>query len=382
VGGGDFGAVLAHGDDTLGSLFDAHRMSPRLRSVLGAQHGTYALPPSRSSLVLHSVLVMHYLKGAYYPEGGGQVIADALVDVIRCRGGEVILRTPVEQVIVEHGAACGVRLRPPSPERRRGVPDEIRAPVVVSNADLRRTVLDLVGPEHLPADLVARVQHFRMSLPLYVLYLILDRDLRAEGHPNTNVYVCHDDVEGDYARLFAGDMPEHPGVYLTFASLKDPTNPRLCRPGQTNLQVMTMCPPDHAFWGIGRGTAEGERYRRNPDYRRRRSQLRDLVLTTADAGLPGIADVVAYEESATPITHERFVHSTGGTSYGIEASPEQFLARRPAPALGLPGLFVCGASTIGGHGIGGVMGGGVMAASAVVGAPIRDLLESAPTVGG
>jgi phytoene dehydrogenase-like protein len=235
-------------------------------------------------------------------------------------------------------------------------------------------VLDLVPSGSLPDDYVERTRTFTMTLPLFVVYLVIDRDLRAEGHPNTNVWVFpDDDVEGAYATLDAGRVPDEPFAYLTFASLKDPTNPRLCRPGQTNLQVMTLAPRGHEFWGLSGGPAEGVRYRQDRAYRARRQELRDAVMRVAERGLPGIGDAIVYEETATPITHERFVRSTGGTSYGIEATPEQFLLGRPAPATPLAGLFVCGASAMMGHGVGGVMAGGRAAATAV--------LASGPTSG-
>lgn len=361
---------------TLGDWFDARHVSRRLRAVLAGEHGTYALPPSRVSMLLHAGLVGHYLDGGYYPEGGGQVFADALIRVIRQHGGDIIVRSPVDRVIVEDGEVRGVHLLPPSPDRRRGVPELIHAPVVVSNADLKRTVFELVGPEEFPPEFVARVGGYAMTLPLFVVYLVIDRDLRAEGHPNTNVFVYpHDDIEADYAALAAGAVPEEPFAYLTFASLKDPANPRLCRPGQTNLQAMTLTPGTAAFWGLPRDAGAGERYRRNPGYLARRADIHDRVMRVAETAIPGLRDVVVHDECATAMTHERFTRSTNGTSYGIEATPEQFLFDRPPPTTPVAGLYLCGASTIRGHGVAGVMAGGVMAASAILGAPAADLIR-------
>lgn len=377
VGGGDFAEVMRHAGGTLGALFDELRLSARLRNVLAAENGTYAVPPSRVSLILHAVLVMHYLKdGAYYPEGGGQVIADRLVETIERHGGEVLVRAPVERIVVEGGQVRGVRLRPPSVIRRQGVPDEIRAPVVVSNADLKRTVSELVGEEHFPTQYVDSVRGYTMTLPLFVVYLVIDRDLATEGYANSNLYVCppDDDIDACYAVLESGRMPEPAAAYVTLTSLKDPTNPRLCRPGQTNLQVMSLAPRDYAFWGVEQGPASGARYRRNKAYRARKQALRDQVLAVAERAVPGVRDAIVFEETATPITHERFTRSTGGTSYGIEATPGQFLMNRPAPSTPVKGLFLAGASTMGAHGIGGTMGGGVMTASAVTETDVRALL--------
>lgn len=372
TGRGPGPVVIERLNTTLGELFDELELSPRLRTVLAAQHGTYALPPGRVSLLLHAALVMHYLKGAHYPEGGGQVFADRLAEVIRAHGGTIVLQTPVEEILVEDGAVAGVRLHVPSARRAQGVPEVIRAPVVVSNADLKRTVLDLVGAEHLPTEYVETVEGYEMSLPLFVLYLILDRDLVAEGVPNTNFWVLGDDIDGEYEALEAGRMPDHPLCYITSASLKDPTNPRLCRPGQTNVQIMTLVPRDHAFWGLSAGgPVAGERYRTNPTYLARKQELRDQLLDAAEQVLPGLRDHIVHEECATPVTHERFVRSTGGTSYGIAATPAQFALNRPGYAAPLPGLFLVGASTMSAHGIAAVLSGGVACASAVLGADAR-----------
>ncbi len=372
TGRGPGPVVVAHLSTTLGEVFDELALSPRLRTVLSGQHGTYALPPSRVSLLLHAVLVMHYLKGAYYPEGGGQVIADRLAEVVTAHGGTILLQTPVEEILVEPGpdgpAVAGVRLHVPSSKRAAGVPEVIRAPAVVSNADLKATLTRLVPPGVLPDEVVAAAEGYEMTLPLFVVYLILDRDL-ADEMPNTNLWMLGDDVEAEYERLFAGELSDRPMTYITSASLKDPTNTRLCAPGQTNVQVMTLVPADHAWWGLhGGGPAAGERYRTNEAYRARKQEVRDLLIARAERVIPGLEASIVHEECATPVTHERFVRSTGGTSYGIAATPEQFGLNRPGYTTALPGLFLVGASTTTGHGIGGALAGGPRCAKAVLGA--------------
>ncbi|MCC7078501.1 MAG: NAD(P)/FAD-dependent oxidoreductase [Acidimicrobiia bacterium] len=373
--------LLTYRDTTLGELFDTWGLSPRLRAVLGAQHGLYGVGPARASAIIHALVVMHYMKGAYYPEGGGQVLSDTLAAFFRAQGGEIILQTPVESVIVEDGAARGIRLRPPSPLRRRGVPTEIRAPVVVSNADLKRTVLDLVGPDHLPADFVSRVEALRMGPPMLVAYLVLDRDLGAEGYPNANAFLFGgDDHDAEYEAIARREISSEPSLFISFASLKDPTNERLCRPGQTNLEVMTLAPPDHAFWGLDRGPAAGERYRTNSDYRERKQDLVDMLVDRAEAVIPGLRDSIVHVEGATPVTHERFVRSSAGTSYGFEVTPDQLLDRRPGPVSPLPGLFLTGQGITTAHGIAACMAGGVLTAGVIAGMPLLQMVRSGEVV--
>lgn len=364
--------LLQHMDSTLGEFLAEFDPSPRLRTVMAAQHGVYALPPDEASLIMHALVVMHYFKGAYYPRGGGQVIADALCETIRSHGGDIVLRTRVDRILTEDGHVSGVQLHAPSPERAKGVPTEIQAPIVVSNADLKRTVFELIGADEFPADYSERIDELEMALPIFVVYLVLDRDLAAEGFSNGNIFVCDtDDIEGAYASLEAGEVDHQAMVYITLSSLKDPTNPRLCRPGQTNLQVMTLAPRDHSYWGVAEGPVAGERYRRNPEYVARKKSLRDLAVEAAARVIPGLGDSIVYEETATPITHERYVRSTGGTSYGVKCTPGQVLARRPAFGTPIEGLFVVGANTMMGHGIAGAMAGGVACASTVSGTDVK-----------
>lgn len=375
--------LFSHRDTTLGELFDSLDLSPRLRAVLGAQHGLYGVSPARVSAVIHALVIMHYMKGAFYPEGGGQILSDTLADCIRGRGGEVILQTPVDSVIVEGGRARGVRLRPPSPLARRGVPTEVHAPVVLSNADLKRTVLSLVGAEHFPADFVSRIESLRMGPPLMIAYLIIDRDLAALGYPNSNAFIFgSDNIDDEYNAIGRGEMATNPSVFMSFASLKDPTNKRLCRPGQTNIEIMALTPANHAYWGLSKGPVAGERYRTNAAYRERKTALVDMLVDKAEVVIPGLRDSLVHLEGATPITHERFVRSSGGTSYGFEVTPDQLLERRPGPVSPLQGLYFTGQGITTGHGIASCMAGGFLSAGTITGMPLLQMARSGERLAG
>jgi all-trans-retinol 13,14-reductase len=356
----------------LGELFDDCGLGQKARAVLVAESGTYALPPSRVPVILHAVLMGHYTKGAYYPKGGGQVLPAHFADVIRSHGGEVRTRAAVDRILVEDGKAVGVRLV---------TGEEFRAPIVVSNADLKRTFLDMVGEEHLSPQTVARVRQYRMALPLFCVYLGLDMDLR-ERMPNTNYfYYTSFDAEGPYQDCYQGQVPSELGLFITVASVKDPHTETIAPKGYSSVQIMTLVPPDYRLWGVEKGPTAGEKYHRNPVYQSLKQSLTDAMVDGAEHVIPGIKEHIVWKEAATPISQEHFTFSTGGTSYGIELSADQFGPNRPSPQTEIEGLFLAGASTVFAHGIAGVMRGGVGCASAVLGRDLQSEIAAGKVFG-
>ncbi len=239
----------------------------------------------------------------------------------------------------------------------------------MSNADLKRTVRELVGEDYFAPETVERVRAYRMSLPLFVVYLGVELDLVARGMPNTNYFLWGSyDIEAIYRALEDGRIPDEDFVYVTIASLKDPANPRLAPPGHANLQLMTLVPREYALWHVApEEVADGELPSR-PRLPGRKAALAERLIAVAERVIPGLAAHIDWQETATPVTQERFTHSTGGTSYGIEFACDQMGPLRIGPRTEIPGLYLCGASTPWGHGIGSVLRGGVAAPARCSGA--------------
>jgi all-trans-retinol 13,14-reductase len=356
--------VLRFASRTMGEFLDSCTRDSRLRAVLTAQNGTYGVAPGRVSAILHAGLQNHYfVDGGWYPEGGGQVMADRLADAIEEAGGDIRLRTHATRIEVRAGGVTGVTL-----DSRHHGTVHVAARTVVSDADLKRTVLELVGSHHFPAAFVERVRRFEMALPLFVVYLGLDVPPSWLPYGNVNRWLFGSyDFDAEYAQLARGELPERPFLYIATASLKDPDNRRIAPPGHTNLQVMTIVPAEPRFWGVSEASVRDGTYVASEGYRFVKEEVTRRLLAQAERVIPGLSQHIVYREAATPLTHTRFTGSTGGTSYGIAATPAQFLGERPASATAVAGLYLAGASTRWAHGIIGAMHSGVAAAEAALG---------------
>lgn len=357
-------------DVTIGQFLRSLFRDERIQGVLLGQSGDYGVPPSRASALLHLGLLAHYLRGAYYPRGGGQVIADELARVIERHGGTVHLRRPVERVLIEGGVARGVRL-----EGKAGEPPvEVRARCVLSNADIKLTMEQLVGLEHLPASWVDRTRRFEMAAALFITFLGLKADLRALGMRATNYWQFDSfNMEDFYKTGAVGEAITPRACYITSATLKDPSNAAHHAPeGIGNVEVMTVVPGTAAHWGVPPGDVVPFRYKDNARYRELKQAVEANMIDRLEALFPGAKQAIVFRESATPLSHTRFTRAFDGTGYGLAATPQQFLKGRPGYRGPLQSLYLCGASTRAGHGIAGALAGGRRAARAI----LKDLGET------
>jgi phytoene dehydrogenase-like protein len=361
--------AMAWGRRTLHELFEHCGLSAAARTVLAAQALNYGIGPEQATVGMHASVTDHYLRGAAYPVGGGQMLAASLTEAITAHGGSVRTGCRVERVLVEDGRVSGVLL-----EGGR----QLRAPIVVSNADYPRTVLELVGQEHLPAPIVKRARNAVMGFPLVVLYVGLDREL--PNRANANVWWHGNaDIEEAFRGLAADRFDAPPSVFVSFASVKDPHTRAVRPPGHANFQVMALCPRSFARWGAAAAEREDKGYRRDPDYLAEKQRVTEAMLATAERALGPFRRHVTHLELATPATQRRYTRSTGGSPFGLALWGGT--GARPDTRTSLPGLYVVGQSTRYGSGITGAAVSGIACAGQILNRPLLSQVHGGAVLG-
>ncbi|WP_378732422.1 phytoene desaturase family protein [Nocardia brasiliensis] len=359
----------------LTQLLNAHRLTSGLKAAMSVQYGTYASPPHRTPVAVHAFMLQNFLSdGAWFPKGGGQVLSARLGEVVVANGGQIRTRSAVRRILVADKAVTGVELDDGS---------RFTAPIVVSNADIKKTYLDLVGRKHLRATTIARAQRLRMSQSFFNCYLGVDIDLSTRID-NTNFYSVP--TTEDVTSLFQ-DLAENKAgytkderieqarkrlpAYVSVTTTKDPGNPHGAPAGSSVLEVMTLAPAEPEFWGLAEWPAVGDdSYQRNPEYLRMKEAYTELMIARVAEVIPGIEEHIVWCEGATPLTQHRYTRSSSGTPYGLEMSITQFGPFRPGVRTEIGGLFLCGASTAWGPAVESAMLSGLHAAGAACG---RDL---------
>ncbi len=201
-----------------------------------------------------------------------------------------------------------------------------------------------------------------MGGAIFMTCLGVRGDLRELGVTASNLWEFDtNDAEGLYDAVERGDLTPRCS-YITSASVKDPDTPGHAPPGHMTLEVMTLAPGDARHWGVRDEDARGTAYRRDGAYAERKRRVEDALIERAEKRFPGLASRVVLRESSSPVTQTRYTEASGGSGYGLAATPEQFLKNRPGYRSVVPGLYLCGGSTRAGHGIVGAMSSGWHAA--------------------
>ncbi|MEZ4391337.1 MAG: NAD(P)/FAD-dependent oxidoreductase [Polyangiales bacterium] len=333
-------------DRTLAEVLDGLTKNPKLRTVLAGQWGYYGSPPSQGSFAIHAGVVHHFFHGAHYPVGGAGNIARALLRTVADAGGWTRIRAEVDQVLIEGGAAVGVRMKDG---------EEIRAGRVVCATNARVTAEQLIPPEHLPRAWSDAVRSMPPSPAHLCLYMGFEGDITKEGAGAANQWFWEtwDPELTDWDFATPGTPP--PLLYTSYPSLKDPAHD----PGPSQLhtgEIVTFVPYD-AFerW---RGTPW---MKRGAEYEALKEDLKSRLLAQFFKHRPGLEPLLRHAELSTPLTTEHFANPAAGGIYGVVSTPARYRNPWLRPRTPIRNLFLSGCD-VGAAGVIGAFAGGLFCA--------------------
>jgi len=292
------------------------------------------------------VLLHHYmgeLDGVFrawgFAKGGTGSVSAAIADAARAFGAQIRTSAPVAQVLIEHGSAAGVVLEGG---------EEVRARVVVSGADPRRTFMQLVGEKHLPGDFAQSIRRFKFRGASAKVNLALGelpnftcmpgRGPHLRGAMSISPSVAY--LERAYDDAKYGEISRRPYMDIVIPSMLDPS---MAPPGKHVMSIFVQYAP----YQLNGGWSDAKR-----------EALGDAVIDTLSEYAPNIKSAILHRQVVTPADIERIVGLSEGNIFQGELSLQQMFFLRPAPAWSryrtpVDGLWQCGSGT---HPGGGVMG--------------------------
>ena len=252
-------------------------------------------------------------KGVYTFQGGTDRLIGMMEEQLKANGVDVRIRCDVEKI---HTA--GRRVEGVTVNGRR-----IKTRSVVSNANVKSTVLSLVGEECFDADFVEQSRAVRLNNSSAQVYMALKPGERVDEES------CGDLLFSSTAPSFRTEMLLSRDVTSRTYSFYYPKT----RPGRDRSLIVSSTNANYQDWA----DLSADDYKQAKD---------DLAETTLDAVEKYVADVrekLDHVECSTPLTFEHYTHHPTGTSFGTKfeglavsrALPEQIAGLYHTGSVGI-----------------------------------------------
>jgi phytoene dehydrogenase-like protein len=325
------------------------RAAVAARGVFGTAMGPWS---AGSSLVLliRAAGDSHPAGSSNFVVGGTGAITQAMTAAAQAAGAEIRTGAEVKEVRVKDGGATGVVL---------AGGEEISAKAIISNADPRRTLLQLVDPTHLTPDFVMKLKNYRMTgtvaklnlalsaLPKFVALKDREDSLRGRIHIGPEI----DYLERAFDESKYGSFSAHPYLEVAIPTLSDPS---LAPSGKHVMSVYMQYAPFKL---------------KNSDWDQQCDALGNTVVETLSQYAPDLPGLVEDAQIITPKDLEDTYGLTGGHIFHGELALDQFFTMRPLLDWAryrtpIQNLYLCSSGTHPGAGLTG--GSGANAAREIV----------------
>jgi phytoene dehydrogenase-like protein len=319
--------------DFLNDYFESDILKGYLASssIIGTKVGPYS---QGSGLVLlyHSIGEHDGEFGAwaFHKQGNGG-FTKVLARAAQSFGAEIVVESPVANVITKNGRATGVALADGT---------EYHATTVVSALDPRRTFLELVNPRELPTDLVETISRFRFQGTSSKVNFALDGLPEHPALPGrsdqfrgfTNIGPSMEYLERAFDDAKYGWYSQRPYMDCAIQSTIDAD---MAPPGKHVMSTFIAYTPYKL---------------RESDWDTERQNLGDTVQATFESFFPGFGKLVLQREVVTPLDIERTVGLSEGNIFAGEFLAPQMYFFRPAPGWSqyrtpIDGYYQCGSGT-------------------------------------
>ena len=335
---------------SLGEFLDHNYESEKMKTMFLAnnvygKHGGPYQPGTAIGLLFHLLSGgEHELQGFYgHVIGGMGAITQALATSGKRLGVEIRTSCPVARIDVRNGKTHGVILEGGT---------EIKSRLVLSNADPKRTFLQMIPSAELPEEFLHAIRGIKMDGPCAKVNMVLAEEPHFTGTPanatplERTFYTLVPSLEFaercyDIAKF--GEIPEELWVDCVVSSNADDS---LAPAGKHILTCFVQYVP----YRLRQGTWD-----------EKRELLGDRVVRKIAEYAPNVPNAILARQVLTPLDLERTYGLTEGNIFHGDLRLEQLFFMRPVAGWSqyrtpIDGLYLCGAGAHPGGGVTGAPG--------------------------
>jgi len=255
--------------------------------------------------------------GVYTFQGGSDLLIKKMIAELKANGVECRKHVLVQGIHVEERDGRKVAAGVIAGKDGR----LIRAKAILSNANIKNTILRLAGREHFDPAYVAAAEAVRINTSSCPGYLGI-KDGESIPHIGDLVFTSA-------APTYSSDeLVDFHTTSRTFSVYYPET-----RPGSNRYTVVASLNGRYGDW---KALSE-------EDYAVHKQRLIDEAITSLEKYIPGVRDKIDWMEAATPRTVERYTTHMAGTSFGTKFEglkvsmdlPEQLPGLHHAGSVGI-----------------------------------------------
>ncbi len=277
--------------------------------------------------------------GVWFAMGGTGALVRALGDLFTDIGGEVFLNAEVEEITIDEksGKATGVKMK-------NG--EILEADVIVSNADVGFTYLNLIPQRFRRKYTDKKVKSLTYSMSLFVIYFGTNRKYENMAH--------HEIIMG---KRYKGLLDE---IFVDKTLAKD-FSLYLHRPTATDE---SLAPEGCDSWYVLSPVPHLEA---DVDWTKQAKPYRDSIIKYLEENyMPDLSKHIVSEHYIDPLHFQNTLNSYLGNAFGVEPTLMQSAYLRPHNrSEDIPNLYFVGAGTHPGAGLPGVMSSGKIVAKMI-----------------
>ena len=336
---------LLSAQDFLDQWFESDevKISFATNAVIGEMCGPRT-PGTAYVLAHHNIGVLDGQRKVWgFSRGGMGRITEAMARAAQHFGATIRTGTGVKEVLLRHGRAVGVTT---------DAGETLEARAIVSNLDVKRTLLELVPPDAVSAEVRREVERFRTRGAALKFNAALDRLPRFTAEPTTpgahhrgavELAPSMEYLERAYDDGKYGRFSDHPFLDVEFQSAADPS---MAPPGKHVMTCFVQYAPRELH-----GTSWSEF----------KPKAAERCLDTIAEYAPDIRECVRDWQVVSPEDIERTLGMSGGNIFQGDITPDQIFGYRPLLGWAnyrtpVPGLYFCGSTAHPGGGVTGAPG--------------------------
>lgn len=322
---------------SVGEVIDSVVSDPTLRQVLAGISPLYAGEKDVTPFYAHALIADFYNQSSFRIVGGSGTLTDAIVDVIRNNGGQVLTRRKAERIECNSTGATAVITSDG---------ERFPADVVVSAIHPANTV-GLVDSHLLRPAYRRRLEHARNTTSAFTLYLKFRKN--RVKYLNHNIFYYRGDTVWDCQRSNDATWPKFM-LYMHFCHRE---NPEFAETAEV-LTYMDYCETEQ--WA---GTRRGQRGESYEQFKRLKAER---LIDALEQEIPGIRDDIEEYYTSTPLTWRDYTGVPEGAMYGMAKDVNLVGAGCISPRTNIPNLLLAG-QCVTLHGMLGVLAGSLMTCS-------------------